>query len=179
MRLLALLLAFFACSAAAQTNNFNTLDRGGIQVLCKSAVAVSAPADTSEDTLATCAVPAGAMGANGTLRITAVFSYTNNANVKTLRVRYSGASGTQFLNTGRSTQVTSTVTITLANRASTASQTGSAVEITGTAGTTANQVNTATVDTTGATSIIPTCQKATGTDACTLESFLVELMPSN
>ena len=50
-------------------------------ILAQSAVAVSKTGDTNEATLASITIPAGAMGANGSLRLTTVWS------AATLRLR--------------------------------------------------------------------------------------------
>lgn len=177
MRWLAVALLIVSFGAAAQTNNFNTLDKGGIQVLCKSAVAVSAPNDTSEDTLATCTVPANAMGANGSIRVNSSWSFTNSGNNKTLRFRYSGISGTSH-GVVMTTQGTANMQLKISNRNATASQHGEFVGLNGSS-TFSEAQTTPTADTTASTSLVFTCQKATGSETCTLESFLVELMPSN
>jgi hypothetical protein len=140
-------------------------------VLASSFAAVSAPNDTTEDTLATVAIPV--LSANGLLRITAIWGCTNNGNVKTVRIRYSGAAGTQYLNLG----VTSTAGVTtltwIGNRGATNSQLGPNGTSTSFA---AGSITTSSVDTTAATSIVFTGQKATGTDTLTLEGYLVELV---
>lgn len=63
----------------------------GWRVLASSGVAASHTGDTLDTTLATVAVPAGAMGPNGALRITALWSWTNSANTKRLRFYLGGA----------------------------------------------------------------------------------------
>jgi hypothetical protein len=178
LSLLSLVLLHCEIGAAQSADFPNILDKGGIQVLCKSAVAVSAPVDTTEDTLATCTVPAGAMGANGALRITTNWSITNNANNKTPRIRYSGAAGTSYAGPTWSTQVNGQFVLSIQNRGATNSQVGQAMLMNTTAAGT-SAVSTSSADTTGSTSVVMTCQKATAGDTCTLESFLVELMPSN
>src|SRR5712664_2587326 len=127
LRRLLLALLFAASGALAQTNNFNTLDKGGIQILCKSAVAVSAPADTNEDTLATCTVPANAMGANGVLRIRTRWSATNNANNKIVRSRFSGGAGTTFGAITLSGWGYQQLEVTISNRNATNSQEGAQI----------------------------------------------------
>jgi hypothetical protein len=63
------------------------------RMLATSAVAVSHTGGTTETTLATIAVPANAMGANGVLRVTALWSVgASNANAKVARVYYGGTS---------------------------------------------------------------------------------------
>ena len=67
------------------------------RVLAVSGTAASAAADTLENVLATITIPAGSIGANGQLWVYTLWSYTNSANIKTMRVRLGGASGTQAL----------------------------------------------------------------------------------
>lgn len=145
-------------------------------ILARSAIAVSCPADTTEDILANIAVPAGAMGANGILRVTTNWTFTNNGNPKTLRVRFSGTSGTGFLSFNAASLAAQRIVQEISNRGSTNAQYGQAV-----GSGTANILNTgvtAAVDTTLAASIVISGQKGTLGDALTLESYLVELLPS-
>lgn len=149
------------------------------RILARSAVAVSCPADTSEDTLATITVPAGALGANGQLRIATLWSFTNNGNTKSTRIRYSGAAGTKYHETTNwTTQLAVAGSTTIANRNATNSQVGQTLI----SSTVASALNPATapvtsaVDTTAATTVVITGQKATAGDALTLESYLVELI---
>jgi hypothetical protein len=51
---------------------------------------------TVETALMTVHIPKGTMGASGRLRITTLWSMTNSANAKTVRVRFGGMSGTVF-----------------------------------------------------------------------------------
>lgn len=70
-------------------------EKGGIslpRVLAQSGVAVPVTGTTAETTLATIAIPAGAMRVNGSLRIRPIFSYTNSTNLKTLRIKLGGTS---------------------------------------------------------------------------------------
>ena len=143
--------------------------------LASSAVGVSCPADTSEDILATITVPAGAIGANGQLRIWQLWSCTNNANSKTMRVRLGGVSGTQFLNAGVASIASWQNVTIIRNRNSQSSQIGYAnnqgtpFAIT----TTTNQ--TGAVDTSASQDIVISGQKGTAGDALTLEAYMVEL----
>lgn len=144
-------------------------------VLCQSAVAVSAPADTNEDVLYTCTVPAGAMGANGSLRVAFAASLTNNANAKTLRVRLGGASGTIYFQGNTASMAGWNGQIAISNRNAANSQVGAnAGSSVGGLGNSA--IVTSAVDTTLATTLLITCQKATAVDTCTLERVLVELL---
>lgn len=144
--------------------------------LANSAVAVSGSNDTNENTLATVTVPAGAMGANGVLRITALWSVTNNANAKTIRMRFSGAAGTVFYSQGLASLVSAHQMVLIRNRNSQSSQVGFAAAVAATFTTTTGSPTTASVDTSAATTLLFTVQKATGTDTMTLESYEVEVL---
>jgi hypothetical protein len=154
----------------------------GIPVLlAQSWVAVSAPADTTEDTLATIAIPAGTFGSNGCLRILTFWTVTNNVNVKTARLRFSGASGTQYTNINLASNATFQCMTIIANRGATNSQVGSGSgQPVGGFGTTgAANVTTSAVDTTAATTLVITAQKATAGDTMTLEGYLVEYIKAS
>lgn len=144
------------------------------RVLCTTAVAASAPSDTTEDTLATCTVPANAVGANGSLRIWTTWTVTNSANNKTLRVRYSGAAGSQYLVATLTTSASGQYLTLITNRGATNSQVSS--NGTGAIGGSSAAVVTSAADTTADTTIVVTCQKALNTETCTLERYLVELI---
>jgi hypothetical protein len=145
----------------------------GYDVFAQSAVASSHTGNTTETTLGTINVPARAMGANGRLRITALFSYTNSANVKTLRFRFGGviaAIGTQTTTNIYRAQ------IEIANRNSVSSQ---IVSFAGTgAGWGSNTFGSTslTVDTDDNAAISITGQLASSGETVTLESYTVELM---
>lgn len=170
--------AFLRSGTIAGSSITNANAAGGIPiVLGKSFAQVTAPADTNEDILATVTVPANAMGANGVLRIRCQFAYTNNANSKTLRVRWSGASGTQFINLGRSTNLSSTFDFVIGNQNATNSQRSLvSIEMQGAGAATYPASVTAAIDTTAATTILFTGQKGTAGDTLTLDGYLVELM---
>jgi hypothetical protein len=149
----------------------------GAQVLAKSAVAASCPADTTEDILATIPIPAGAMGANGFIRVSTRWSMTNNANVKTLFVRFSGAAGTAYLNTAISSVGEAFYLVDIANRNSASSQVGGTFGVAGASAVKGSATAVTSAENTAlATSIVISGQKATAGDTLTLESYLVELM---
>ena len=163
------------CTASGQGCYLDVqLQGGAVKPLCASGAAVSAPADTSEDILATCTVPANTLGANGSLRVWTLFSTTNSANAKNVRVRYSGAAGTQFLVVTMTTSTTLQHMALITNRGATNSQVGYANGQPFSTSTTA--VATSAVDTTAATDVVVTCQKASAGETCTLERYVVELI---
>lgn len=144
-------------------------------VIAQSYVAVSGAADTNENTLATITIPANTLGANGAVRVTLGYSFTSNANVKTFRARFSGASGTIYLTRAVSTQTNETGWIVIGNRNSVSSQVGAYSTINA-SGTAVSGQTTSAVDTTAATTIVITAQKATGSDTVTLEFYTVEVI---
>jgi hypothetical protein len=142
-------------------------------VLGASAVATSHTGDTNPSTLATIAVPANAMGANGMLRITAQWSFTNNANAKVTSISLGGtAFGSQSIASSASARSQTQI----ANRGASNSQVGPTPAQANFGGA-AGAVTTAAIDTTQAQSITIGATLANAADTATLESYLVELMP--
>lgn len=154
----------------------NTGWKAQIRPLAQSAVAASCPADTTEDVLATITVPANAMGPNGRLRITTIWSYTNSANTKTMKVRFGGTGGTQYLSTGQTTTASMRHMVEIANRNSVSSQVGGPSSSSSFATAGGNPVTSAR-DTTAAQDIVISGQKALSSETLTLESYLIELIP--
>lgn len=133
------------------------------QVIEQNWTDVTAPAnDTNENTLFTMTIPGGVMGANGVLMLRTKFDYTNSANTKTFRARLDGTLLCSF-----STTTTGAVGIMwdICNRNSESAQVGTNGAGGGSAG---GSTNTATIDTSAATTLTITAQKATGTETITL-----------
>lgn len=145
-------------------------------LLAQSYAAVSAPNDTTEDTLATITVPANTLGANGSLRIYTLWTVTNSATAKTLRIRYSGGSGTIYMQAAAVNQASHQALLVIANQAATNSQIGTAPSTNGGLGVNGSALATSSVDTTASTTIVITGQKATGTDTLTLNGYTVEVI---
>jgi hypothetical protein len=146
-------------------------------ILAKSFVAVSCPADATEDTLATIAVPANALGANGALRITTLWSFSGAGGTRTPRVRFNGAAGTQYLVATTGSGRTSLVAVTaIGNRNATNSQVGNSIDMQDSGSGLGAATVTSAADTTGATSVVITGQKASAGDVLTLEGYIVELL---
>lgn len=144
--------------------------------IAQSFSVVTAPADTNEDTLATITVPANAMGANGMLRVTAMWAYTSSANNKTLRIRYSGGSGTAFFQTTQTTNAGMSATILIANTNVTNAQIGYIDASSTTFGGAIVTRPTAAVDTTAATTVVITGTKASAGETMQLVGYCVELI---
>lgn len=145
-------------------------------VIGASAVAVPLTGSTSETALATISIPAGAMGANGRLRITVLASASlNNANSKTLRARLGGISGTIFGSSSLASVLSWQSQFIIRNRNSASSQVGfpSAANVFSNAG--AAPV-TASIDTSVAQDLVISGQLGTGTDTLTLEDYMVEIL---
>jgi hypothetical protein len=145
--------------------------------LAQSAVAASVTGTVAETVLATIAIPAGAMGANGLLRINTLWSMTSSANVKTPRVRLGGASGTEFYSQTHTTVVTLRQQTEIMNRNSQASQVGFPT-IAGGGGwsTSAQSRTTGAIDTSAETSLVISGQLANSGETLTLEAYNVEVL---
>lgn len=144
------------------------------RVLAASGAPASHTGDTSETTLAAVAIPAGAMGPNGALRITSVWTTTNSANNKTLRVRLGGASGALFQSIAVTAMASLRHTITIHNRGAQNAQVGQA----GTAafGPASASPTTGAIDTSLAQNLLLRALLANAVETITLESYLVELL---
>lgn len=149
---------------------------GAAYTLAQSAAGAAAPADTSENVLASIVVPATTLKANGVIRITTAWTCDNNANAKTIRVRFGGIGGTVVME-GSVANVSQARTVTeIANRNATNSQIGTSQGATS-APAVFFWLAAPSQDTTADVAIVITGQKGTAGDALTLESHLVEVMP--
>jgi hypothetical protein len=160
------------------SDGVSTWSAVGAQMLGRSAVAASVTGTTTETALATVTVPAGAMGPNGGIEIRSVWSFTNSANNKTLRVRHGGVAGTQFLTLIQTTNASYSDVRRIRNRASAASQIGSmAAGASGGLGTNSAALVTGANDSSTALDVVLTGQLALGSETLTLESYEVWLLP--
>jgi len=152
-------------------------DGNAVFVIAKSSVGVSAGANTTENTAATITLPANMLGANGAIKVVGQLSFTNNANNKTPRVRFSGGSGTIYFTQTYTTQLVAWFEVTIQNANSASSQVGWYRQSNGAGSTSISTKTTSSVDTTAATTLLITLQKADSGDTLTLESYTVEVMP--
>lgn len=154
-----------------------TANDRSVRLLAASAVAASHTGDTDETVLATITVPAGAMGVNGVIRVTALFTLTSSGNNKTVRMRLGGISGTAFLGPIYTTTATTRIEGQVANRGAVNSQIGGSPTTNAIAfGNAAGAVVTGAVDTSQAQTIVISGQLASGADTITLESYTAELL---
>jgi hypothetical protein len=144
--------------------------------LAASAVAASVTGTLTETALATVTLPAGAMGANGALRITSIWSTPGGSgNSKSLRVRLGGMSGAQVM----AVAVTTSLSVSEAgrivqNRNSASSQVTRNSGNPGNGGS-SSAVTTGAINTAVAQDIVFTGQLANIGETITLESYLVEV----
>lgn len=148
------------------------LAKQGAGTFAQSAAPQSVTGTTSETTLATITIPGGAMGANGRVEVMALFSYTNSANNKTLRVKFGG---TTMANAVPTTSASYAASATIANRNSVSSQVANGSLAPGATGA---AVAAATADTTADVVLTITGQLANAGETITLESYSVALRPS-
>lgn len=143
-------------------------------VLETSAVARPHPGTiTTEHTFVTVNVPPSLLGLNGVLEVEAVFSYSNNANTKSMRFKFGGGS---FFSTSATATSSAAFVKKLQNRGDVASQLGEAPTSQAGGGTNANPPYTSAIDTTQTVAVTITGQLAVGTDTMTLERYVVRVI---
>lgn len=146
------------------------------RIINQSAVAVTAPANTNETVLETITVPGGVMGPNGSIRITSIWSFTNNINAKTPRLRIGGAGGTVVWAPSAASIAVLTGHRYIFNRGVQGSQVAGPIDVNG-YGTSTGALVTAVIDTSQSFDLVLSGQKATAGDTLTLEGYSVEVLP--
>ena len=136
------------------------------------ASSVALTGSTAEVTLATISIPASLIGAKGKVKLYPLFSATNNANNKTVRVRLGGSNG-YVLQTSGFAQLSALVIIRNFNSESVQKV---ATGMTSGLGLSTTSLNTLAINTAAATTIEITGQLANGADTLTLESLFVEIV---
>lgn len=144
------------------------------RVIAASAVSASHTGDTTETTLATITIPGGTLGPNGYIEILTLWSITNNANNKSLIVRFGGASGPLFLQYVLGATATAQAYTMIQNRNSVSSQVGSHSNYGGLA-TSAGAVITGTVNTAADQDVLIRAQLSNSGDTITLERYVVKV----
>jgi hypothetical protein len=129
--------------------------------------------DLTETTLATVTIPANSMGANGLLRVTLLWSFTNSANIKHLITRFDGIAGTIFSHLQPTANARARQQFLIANRGATNLQVGQPVDLIGPGFSTAALVAGA-IDTTADRDLVFNAQLANTGETITLEEYLVE-----
>ncbi|HET8708123.1 MAG TPA: hypothetical protein VFM46_17590, partial [Pseudomonadales bacterium] len=106
------------------SNGTDWVPVNGFALLARNAVQATVTNTLTETTLATVTIPAGLMGSNGQLRITALWSNNNSGNNKTPRVRFGG---TAFYQQTVTNQLANSTLTIIRNRNATNSQVGGAL----------------------------------------------------
>lgn len=149
--------------------------RGTALILTKTAVQVTAPADTNENIIFTGVIPANTLGANGF----AILDYAvvwGSTNAKTWNVRIGGISGTivsTFATTGSGANG-GKMHIVIGNRNATNSQITFTIGAFGATSYVTAPVASA-IDSTASIDVVVTVTKATGADVATFESGILTL----
>jgi len=147
---------------------------GAFYVLGKSAVQSSHTGNTSETILATITIPAGAMGANGVIRYSSIWTFTNNANAKTINIRLGGIGGTAISTLALTTGQSARLFTWTANRNSQASQVSWPAGVAGW-GSNGGGLTPSVIDTSVSTTLVFTGTLANSGDTISLEQYMVEL----
>jgi hypothetical protein len=144
-------------------------------VAASGAAAAQLTGTVTETTLATITIPGGLMGPNGVARVTVLYTNSNSANNKTLRVKFGG---TTYFGPAVTTNVTSQAMVMVRNRNATNSQVGMAFGSTSGFGGSSAAAVTSAVDTTADITLLITGQLANATDTLTLEGYTVDVLPA-
>jgi len=151
------------------------IGRESIVLLAQSGVPVALTGTTLETAMASVVVPGGLMGPHGSLRITYRFSTPNNANNKTMRVRFGGIAGASLGSRSQSLSACSGQIVLISNRGIENSQVGVPVDFPW-GGNTGNAIATGAVDTSADQVAIITGQLSSGADTMTLEGWTFEVL---
>lgn len=146
-----------------------------LKVIGASAVQASHTGDTNEAALATVTIPAGIMGANGIVRVTALWSCTNSANAKTARVRLGGIAGTIYAEVALANLAVLRSYTEIENRNDPSIQVGHPKALTS-FGTSTAALVTSTVNTGVAVDLAITGTLTNSGEAIRLEAYVVEVL---
>ena len=135
--------------------------------------AVTHTGNLVDTTLRSFTLPAGSLGPNGQLRVWSLWTVTNNANVKTLRVKLGGVS---FSNVQVTTNLSYQLLTLVRNRNSQNAQIGQPSTNFGGVGATTFGVLTAVVNTAVAQTVELSALLANAADSVTLEAFSAEVI---
>ncbi len=163
-----------SASAVAAVNAAIAADRLISGVIAQSGIPIVHTGTLSATILAEVTIPANAMGANGSLRITAYWSMTNNANSKNLVIRFGGAA-TQVWSAGLSSVAAAGCQVSVHNRGATGSQVMNGGGTSASYGTMPAMV-TSSEDTTQAQKIQFVGNLTNTGDTLTLERYTVEVL---
>ena len=129
---------------------------------------------TAETQVASFTLPGGVMGLNGILRLCPMFSQTNSANTKTLRIKLGAATAiTQAFGGAGSASAYGILTVrNLNSQSSQKSTQGGSLGV----GTTSSAIGTSTADTSADITVSLTVQMGALAETVTLEHLFVEVL---
>ncbi len=149
-------------------------------VIAQGGAAITKTGSTAESILASVAIPGGAMGPNGSIRIRHLWSNNNNGNSKTRRIRFGSAAdlnGTQFTGVIATTSISHYNTHEIINRNSVSSQVGIVpAGATGGPGSFSGSPVTSSVNTDSDCYVVFSGELASGSDSILLEYYSVEVL---
>jgi hypothetical protein len=155
----------------------------GSIVICHSGAAVTHTGDTAETNLAVCPISANMLGPNGMLEIRVFWQYTNNADTKTTKIRFSAtlgdtSGGMQVYTNGPTTTANAQCLSFLQNNNSASAQiTYSNGTCNPFAGTTATAPTTGAIPTNALSYININCANTTsGADTCGIYGYTVKVI---
>lgn len=146
--------------------------RGIVTVLAQTAAPSSVTGTTTKTVLASVSIPAGTLGANGALRITPIWSATNNADAKTVGVQIGS---TLFQSASIASQASMQSQIIVRNRNSQQSQVFLNSSTNNGLGALANAPSTSTIDFSQAQTLQFFATLGVSGDTATLEGYTVEV----
>lgn len=165
------------------TDGTNWYPQGGKLLLAQNSNPISITGTLNDQTgpsgtaRAIITVPANMLLANGSVEVETLFSYTNSANAKNLRVRFGGMSGTVYLNTPPTNTACVQNTCFIRNANATNSQKGFLAAASNHFGSSSG-TTTSTIDTTSAVDVLIGGQLTNIGETITLESYAVWIRPS-
>jgi hypothetical protein len=139
----------------------------------QSAVPIAAPLDTSNNVVLSVNIPGNSMGPNGRLQIRMLWSYLNNANTKSIKIRFGGTA--YAYNAGLASLAGANVVVDILNRGMTNSQIMTPIGVNSTLTGLTQPFGVSNIDTTVDQLVTFECQKAVGTDSMVLEAAFVEI----
>ena len=163
-----------AVGACANLSTWHVIANSGTATARNS---VNGAGDATEATVVSVNIPGGQVGPNGMIRVNAVWTYTNSARTKTMRIRLGGLSGTTYQSVAATTTTSVGMDALIFNRNSQASQ---IAKVSGTVLLTpsATTGTTSTVDTSVDTTVVFSAvwDAAAASENITLQAYSVEVL---
>lgn len=167
------LYAFWKALAAGYLSGGGVVGVKAPGVLAQSGGPISITGTLVETTLATIAIPASSLTTNGSLRITTLWSYTNSANTKTVRVRLAG---TQIGLAAATATAAVQGQVIITNRAALNSQVCNGNNMAAPFGTTTSAPVITAIDMAVSQNVTLTATLSNVGETITLESYTVEIL---